>query len=305
MKALVIYHANCTDGFGAALAAWNFYHEDAEYVPANYGDCVISNGSIQIKDQTYPIAGRRVVVLDFSLPVSEMTLLLQQSEFVTWLDHHKSAILDWLGQSYDLSRYASDDFFGRPCKIILDNAHSGAYLAWEHYHLTVPKLILHVEDRDIWKWEMPGTAEISEALSILPHSFEEWNEMIDDRKGVEELEVQGATLLMAKKDRIDRAVKRDLRRVVLFTGRYNNTEAHEGLAANVVNDISEIGNAIANKSGTYSLTFFVQGDEVICSLRSIGDYDVSVIAKAYGGGGHKNASGFKMPVLQFFDKVWS
>src|SRR5574343_455075 len=152
MKALVIYHANCTDGFGAALAAWNFYHEDAEYVPANYGDCVISNGSIQIKGQTYPIAGRRVVILDFSLPVSEMTLLLQQSEFVTWLDHHKSAILDWLGQSHDLSRYASDDFFGKPCKIILDNTHSGAYLAWEHYHLTVPKLILHIEDRDIWKW---------------------------------------------------------------------------------------------------------------------------------------------------------
>jgi nanoRNase/pAp phosphatase (c-di-AMP/oligoRNAs hydrolase) len=33
-----------------------------------------------------------------------------------------------------------------------------------------------------------------------------------------------------------------------------------------------------------------------CSLRSNGGYDVSVIAKAFGGGGHKNAAGFEVPV---------
>jgi nanoRNase/pAp phosphatase (c-di-AMP/oligoRNAs hydrolase) len=33
----------------------------------------------------------------------------------------------------------------------------------------------------------------------------------------------------------------------------------------------------------------------VFSLRSIGDFDVSEIAKQYGGGGHKNASGFRLP----------
>jgi nanoRNase/pAp phosphatase (c-di-AMP/oligoRNAs hydrolase) len=33
-----------------------------------------------------------------------------------------------------------------------------------------------------------------------------------------------------------------------------------------------------------------------CSLRSNGDYDVSAIAKAFGGGGHRNAAGFQVPV---------
>ena len=33
-----------------------------------------------------------------------------------------------------------------------------------------------------------------------------------------------------------------------------------------------------------------------CSLRSNGDYDVSAIAKAFGGGGHRNAAGFSTDI---------
>ena len=33
------------------------------------------------------------------------------------------------------------------------------------------------------------------------------------------------------------------------------------------------------------------------SLRSKGDFDVSIIAKAFGGGGHKNAAGFESDTL--------
>jgi hypothetical protein len=35
---LVIYHANCIDGFTAAWAAWRKFGDDTEYVPASYGD---------------------------------------------------------------------------------------------------------------------------------------------------------------------------------------------------------------------------------------------------------------------------
>ena len=33
---IVIYHANCTDGFTAAWAAW-LTHPDWEYIPIKYG----------------------------------------------------------------------------------------------------------------------------------------------------------------------------------------------------------------------------------------------------------------------------
>ena len=36
MKPLVIYHANCTDGFGAAFAAWLKLGDEAEYLPMEY-----------------------------------------------------------------------------------------------------------------------------------------------------------------------------------------------------------------------------------------------------------------------------
>ncbi len=44
--------------------------------------------------------------------------------------------------------------------------------------------------------------------------------------------------------------------------------------------------------------FLKQNKEGImrCSLRSKGDIDVAAIATAYGGGGHKNAAGFKTPL---------
>jgi bifunctional oligoribonuclease and PAP phosphatase NrnA len=42
-----------------------------------------------------------------------------------------------------------------------------------------------------------------------------------------------------------------------------------------------------------AVVFFKQekGDEYRVSLRSKGDVDINAIAKEYGGGGHKNASG--------------
>jgi nanoRNase/pAp phosphatase (c-di-AMP/oligoRNAs hydrolase) len=76
------------------------------------------------------------------------------------------------------------------------------------------------------------------------------------------------------------------------------------LAANVISNTSEVGQAIAKRSGTFSLTFFIKGDNVICSLRSLPPFDVSVIAAHYGGGGHAQASGFTLPLDQFFAEVW-
>jgi nanoRNase/pAp phosphatase (c-di-AMP/oligoRNAs hydrolase) len=56
-----------------------------------------------------------------------------------------------------------------------------------------------------------------------------------------------------------------------------------------------LGNKLALDSGTFGCAISYDGEnnEFCYSLRSIGDYDVSIIAKYFGGGGHKNASGFK------------
>jgi len=42
-----------------------------------------------------------------------------------------------------------------------------------------------------------------------------------------------------------------------------------------------------------SVNFMWVNDKWVVNLRSKGSLDVSTIAKSYGGGGHKNASGFQ------------
>jgi len=60
---------------------------------------------------------------------------------------------------------------------------------------------------------------------------------------------------------------------------------------------SDVGHELANFSGTYGLCWYVGRDgKVKCSLRSNGGYDVSAIAKSFGGGGHRNASGMEVTI---------
>lgn len=58
-------------------------------------------------------------------------------------------------------------------------------------------------------------------------------------------------------------------------------------------DISELLDHLA-RNDTFAMGWWQRGDgEFQYSLRSRGDFDVSELAKKYGGGGHKNAAGFE------------
>lgn len=63
---------------------------------------------------------------------------------------------------------------------------------------------------------------------------------------------------------------------------------------------SDLGHLLANASGTFGLCYFYAGDkrEWFCSLRSVGHFDVSEIARKFGGGGHRNAAGFSVKSLE-------
>lgn len=307
MKSLVIYHENCADGFGAAYAAWKSLGDQAEYVPAHYGDCVISDGSIQIKDATYLLTGRNVYILDYSLPVSEMHLLLESAKHTVWLDHHKTAFDNWLTSDFltpDYQHYAkvTDRFHLR-----LDNQKSGCRLAWEYFHptLPVPMGIQYIEDRDLWRFQFDDTRAFCEGLKHENQDFEIWDIIFNSPLLIQDVIRRGETLLNAMERRVQTVAKRPLRHIRLSNG---NGEAIEFRCANVCNEISETGNAICKKTGFPSATFFISTEkgEVVVSLRSTDDIgvDVSQVARQYGGGGHRNAAGFSMGVQTFFASIW-
>ena len=84
---LILYHGrNCPDGFGAALAAWLYYGDQAEYVGLDHGD-------VKTVDDLPPLQGRAVYILDFSFANEVMAAIDERAAKLVMLDHHKSCLL--------------------------------------------------------------------------------------------------------------------------------------------------------------------------------------------------------------------
>ena len=295
MKPLVIFHASCTDGFAAAYAAWEHFGDDAEYVPMHYGPEPLKN--LQYK-------GRHVYILDFSLPLNDMYMLAADAASLTWLDHHKTAFEMWCPDGEREYFHQEENNGACDLYITLDNNQSGARLAWEHFHPDVapPMVIHHIDDRDRWQFNLRGSREIHLALQAeQPWTFEQWAQLTHpDNYG--SLYSAGTSLLKDQNQKVAHSAKKatPVKIPVVLPDLFEGA-AVEGLVVNTPTFISEVGHALAVRSGTFGLVWYYDGDSgrANCSLRSNGDYDVSAIAKLFGGGGHKNAAGFNidMPTL--------
>lgn len=311
MKPLVIYHDNCADGFGAAFAAWLYLKDTAEYVPMQYGFHVDDLDNLALDNNI-------VYMVDFSWPKPLMDGLFERAKYVVWLDHHKTAF-----EAYGLIPNGSGEppikQFGvleqllSRHEIILDNNRSGAMVAWEYFHpnTEVPMLIKYIDDYDRWQFKIEGTKEFNKALwSYAPWSFEWWDDLYT-RESYPETEAgsmvtfkqEGAAILRAHDQNVRAVVKGSARECKISfhesgIGVVKQLVFREGLAANCPPHLaSDVGHQLANKSGTYGLLWHINKEgKCQCSLRSNGDYDVSAIAKNFGGGGHKNAAGFEVPI---------
>jgi len=252
----VLYHANCADGFGAALAAWKVLGSRAEYVPVRHGD----------EPPELP-ADAHVAIVDFSYLREALLAVKDKVASLIVLDHHKSA---------------SDQMDG------LDFAHfdmakSGARMAWEFWHpgQELPELLAYVEDRDLWRWALPESREVSMALHCYPSDFDVWSSL-----SMDDLRTEGRAIMRFQTQLLSRAVSR---------ARLTKLGEHEIPVVNSCLFQSELGDELcklypdAPFAGVYYVT--KEGREA-WSLRSIGEFDVAEVAKPFGGGGHRNAAGF-------------
>ena len=291
MKPLVIYHANCTDGFGAAFAAWKKLSDEAEYMPQNYGEASPDMWAEKCRD-------RDVYILDFSFPKLVMDHIFKAANRVVWRDHHKTAFEMWCGKyERGMQHDQIGDIGSCEIDIFLDDNKSGALLAWEYFHpdTEVPMLIKHIDDRDRWQFKLDGSKELHAALaSYRPWSFKRWNQLYEAEAwtyGM--LKAEGAAILRAQDQTVQQIVGHARKSYIEHPrGGDNDWVFVTGLAVNSPVHQSEVGHELANKSGTFGLAWYLDEDgDVRCSFRSNGDYDVSAIAKVFGGGGHRNAAG--------------
>ena len=325
IKSLVLFHDACSDGFAAAFAAWLKLGDDAEYVPCQYGKesehfYLLEDGSF---DSDFTILNREIFILDFSFPKWVMDGLFDLAERVTWRDHHKTAF-----ETFDKNPEFVWQELNCRADILLDNNKSGAYLAWEYFHpdTEVPLFIRHIDDYDRWQFKIDGTKAFNKAIwSHAPWSFKQWVEWFYDRgagfthKYWADFYTEGAAILRAHDGAVQSVVKNAARNCEIPFDEEGALDCVEprlewnnggywmvhGLAANCPPHLqSDVGHELATQSGTFGLLWCIDKDnQCKCSLRSNGDYDVSAIAKAFGGGGHRNAAGFTTDIQTLLEWI--
>ncbi len=169
---VVLYHADCMDGFGAAWALWKRFPQ-ARYVAVKHGNPPPDG-----------LQNQHVVMVDFSYHRETILELADQVASLYILDHHITAqdsLKDLPFAYFDMNR-------------------SGAVLAWEWAHTQpVPWLLQYVQDKDLWQWQLPGSREISAALASYPFGFERWESL-----QFETLKVEGTGILRSEKALVEK-----------------------------------------------------------------------------------------------------
>lgn len=266
-KNLCIWHAHCVDGFGAATVVNKYYKKQKDVCEFHAG---------VYNDPPPDVTGKHVCLVDFSYTREIVQQMLETAASVTIIDHHKSAIENLTGLVHP------------KLQLVFSDEHSGAVLTWKYLfpYLDVPKLLLHIEDRDMWRFEMPGTPEIIAALYSYELDFDAWEPLT-----AEGLYLDGVAVLRAHNKLVTNLTRQSPQRHLIG--------GHEVPVHNAGRDLSsDVGNIMA-RGYPFSATYYDTDEHRVFSLRSSATgIDVSEIAKLYGGGGHKHAAGFRISLAE-------
>ncbi len=260
---VILYHADCADGFSAAWAAWKKFGDRASYFAINHSDPPLN------------LKNKHIFFLDILYRERELEKLLSENKSVNIIDHHitNKGLLS-LTSSY-----------------LFSISHSGAFLAWKYFHKKpMPKLISYIEDNDLWKFKLLHAKELSAYISTKKFGFIEWNKLageFEDRNARGRLIASGKVISDFERRNIEELASRA--ELVQFLG-------YEIPAVNAASFKGGLGNFLALKEPPFALVWSKERNIIKVSLRSIPKFDVSKLASHFpGGGGHKNAAGFSFP----------
>lgn len=282
-KIAVLYHANCADGFASAFAFWLNYKDQAIYIPVEYQK-PFPELDLNFEWEVY--------IVDFSYPYAELICIAEWDHIksLVILDHHKSA-------QADLEKFKEWSEGQRAnVNIIYSKENSGCVLCWEYLNYTpddiVPVLFRYVQDRDLWQFNLKFSREFNKAIASYPFSFQIWELLI--QMPTEQLISEGQALVRYSNNQIDRAVKNT---------HFMNIGGYPDIpAVNSCMLMSEIGERLYTDwphAKFVAIHFKQKDNNHLFSLRSKGEFDVSEVAKKYGGGGHKNSAGFTITAKDY------
>jgi len=262
---MCIYHGNCADGFGAAWVVRKALG-DIEFHPGVY------------QEPAPDVTGRDVVMVDFSYKRPVLLEMAAKANSIVILDHHKTAV---------------EDLVDLPTNVltVFDVNRSGARITWDHFFPNEPPpiLLLHIEDRDLWRFALQNTREIQANVFSYPYDFQIWDELM--AANVETLAIEGKA--------IERKNFKDINELLSVVTRPMVIGGFNVQVANLPYTLSsDAGHELA-KGRPFGACYWDTPKGRVFSLRSTDEgVDVAEIAKQYGGGGHRNASGFLVSFAQ-------
>lgn len=284
---LILYHAHCIDGYTAAWACrkglieTSPIHPDMiDTLPAEY----------HLQDTLLEIISKYQVcyVVDFSLPVAMLEKLASLKVVMFVLDHHKTAFDMYLSGSREYNQYLGHV---AGASVHLDILECGASLVWKHFfgaEEKEPNLISYVKDYDLWQKNLTGCDEINKYLNTIDKEPATWTRAARLLEHDFTKALHLGTAMQTYHDKIVASI--------VSTAMSININGIHGLVANCSPEFSsDVGHALALESKTYGATYHQVEGCTKFSLRSTDEFlDVSELARAMGGGGHRNAAGFVM-----------
>lgn len=279
-----IYHNKDLDGFtSGAIMKLKFPH--IELVGFDYGMTLEQK------------AGEPIIMADVSLPMDEMFHVSKHSGWqLTWIDHHISAINDY-------KEFIKNG--GTFCNAILENGIAACEGTWKHL-FPDQKMPLAVKllgeydtwrNQDEWRWNNE-ILPFQFGMRLHCNSAENFPvEVFKNEELVREIMREGNTVLKYQAQVNELQCKRSS-----FEVKFNGLRA---ICLNGGGFNSDVFKSVYDEEKhDVMLSFQFNGELWVVSIYTTkDDVDCSLIAKSYGGGGHKKAAGFKiLNAFALFDK---
>ncbi len=302
MKQVIVFHDGCPDGWGSAWWLGKHLGEHIKH-PGRYGE-----------DPPLELCKRADVwLVDFCYEPAELTALADACKTLTIFDHHQTAVghVEAAGFTMTPTMIGFVELFqlGGHAKVagVLDMDRSGVGLVSEfvryQFAVNAPDFLGNIEDRDLWRFNLPDTKDVFAAVTARPYTVEAWDKI--EATYYFDLVREGEAINLYR-DRLIEQVAASTFVVRLRGG--SGPAIHARCATSPYAVGSDVAGEIAKRPvphpswphgiGAYAI---LHEDCVQVGLRSREDLnahhegpDVAEIAERYGGGGHKHASGFKV-----------
>lgn len=286
MTKICCYHAGCVDGGTAAWLVARTYETDDDpvvLVPCAYGDDppVVGPGDeVWIVDFSFPPA----VISDLCIAVERMdTEDYGENGMIHLWDHHKTA-----ADQYD--GIGSNDLLD----LEIDMTRSGAGITWDRCHgrhllrrgPDVELIVASVQDHDLWRHEIPWSAEVTDALRSMDFSLDTWDTAMATEH--DKLSTEGRAIGRFKHQTISQAL-RGVRCALIGEHWVPAVNVNYSLGSDAAARLLDVYDA------PFAAYYYDAADGARhWGLRSRPDgADVARIAEQYAGGGHREAAGLR------------